>query len=155
MTPSIRRAALVLFGVLAVAVVVWNLVPQVPAGSSHAPAPTYTSPPPAAATVAGNPVPSQPAQSALREYAIEVEELQGLPPDVVPGTRLELWVTWERAAGGAPKLQKLMANASLARVVPSLTPQGPTTAILGIPVHRMPDLLYADGYGRLSVTVVP
>jgi hypothetical protein len=158
MTAGIRRAGLLLFGILAVVVVVWNLVPQtaVAPSADQSPAP-FTShvAAPTSGSGAGQPVASVPEQGAMREYSVALDELQGVPPDATPGTNLELWVTWDKPSGGAPRLHKLIAHAALARIVPPSTPVGPTAAVLSIPIRRVPDLMYADAYGKLSVTILP
>ena len=155
MTSSLRRAALLLFGVVAVGVVVWNLTPA-PADD---PSPSSLDAPSAYASGPSWP-PSLPsggrtsASNGTRDYAIALEELQGFPPDLPPGSVVELWVGWDRPSGAAPKLQRLIPRAELVRVVPPVTPGGPTAVVVRVPLNRMPDLLWADGYGSLSVAVL-
>lgn len=151
MIATARRAGLMLFGVVAVAVVVWNLVPQ--AG------PTAPAQPLASAIPSEIPAPTSAAEALAtnartREYAIALDELQGFPADALPGTHLELWVTWDRPSQRAPKLQRLISEAVLVRVIPPITAGGPTAVVVRVPIKRMPDLLWADGYGALSVGVV-
>lgn len=158
MSPTARRAGLLAFALIACAVVAWNLVPQSPAPSAPSyPQPNLYSPQPAEASpsvaaIAASP-PIEPV-GATREYAIALPELQGLPPDAAPGTRLELWVTWNPPVTRRPKLQRLLADATLVRFAPAVTHDGPGSVILQVPVRRMSDLLYADEYGALSATVL-
>lgn len=93
------------------------------------------------------------ADAGRRSYAIGLQDLPGLPPDAVPGTRLELWVTWEPPVTREPRLQKLIADVVLERTIPGSVPEAPVTVLLSIPADRSGDLIYADGYGRLSVVL--
>jgi hypothetical protein len=152
MTATLRRGALLLFAVVAIGVVVWNVVPPPSRTSKNLAPPTASlsySPP---ATADANSL-QGPRATDEREYAIALEELQGLPPDLPPGTPVELWVGWERPSA-APKLQRLIPRAELVRVIPPLTPSGPTAVVFRVPVNRIPDLLWGDGYGSLSVVVL-
>ena len=88
-----------------------------------------------------------------REYAIGLQELRGLPPDARPGTSFELWVTWEPPVTEDPRLQRLIADVVLERVIPGPVPEAPVTALLSVPAERAGDLIYADTYGRLNVVL--
>lgn len=156
MTATLRRGALFLFAVVAIGVLVWNLVPPSSSGVSPSssgdasfPSHSYPSAPATPVATAAEPLPIN-----TRDYAIALDELQGLPPDLAPGTPVELWVSWERPSAAAPKLQRLIPRAELVRAIPPLTPGGPTAIVFRVPVNRIPDLLWADGYGSLSVTVL-
>ena len=152
MTIALRRAGLLVFAVAAIAAVAWNVMPATPTATRDAglpppsedPIPTIAPGPPDATSV-------QPRET--RDYAIAHDELQGLPPDVPSGTLVELWVGWARPTGGPPKLQRLIPRAEFVRLVPPVTPGGSTAVVLRVPVGRMPDLLWADGYGSLSVAI--
>jgi hypothetical protein len=91
---------------------------------------------------------------SYRSYAVALPELRGLSPDAAPGTRLELWVAWEPPVTKRPQFRLLLRGAVLERLVPPVTAQGPTTALLLVPEERIGDLLYADQWGALSVTTV-
>ena len=91
------------------------------------------------------------AGTERRSYAIGLHELAGFPPDAAPGTRLELWVTWEPPATRGPRLQKLIGDVVLERTIPGSVPEAPVTILLSVPADRVGDLIYADGYGKLSV----
>lgn len=90
-----------------------------------------------------------------RSYAIGLHDLAGLPPDAAPGARLELWVTWEPPVTREPRLQKLIGDVVLERTIPGTVPEAPVTVLLSVPADRVGDLIYADGYGRLSVAAPP
>jgi hypothetical protein len=161
MTATLRKAGLFLFTVIAFGVVAWNLIPQDgPAPPAPADvAPTYAAPPAPPAPSPVVPTGGDPARSATlgpgsRDYAIALPELRGLPQDASPGTRLEVWVTWDRPVTRSPKVQRLLPEASLVRIIPPTTPEGVPAAVLRVPNSSMSDLLYADGYGALSATVL-
>ncbi|MDQ3916302.1 MAG: hypothetical protein M3323_13410 [Actinomycetota bacterium] len=120
-------------------------VASAPAGGGAA----YPLPSPAAARVVG----SGTTDSARRSYAIGLADLQGLPPDAAPGTAFELWVTWEPPVTGEPRLQRLIADVILERVIPGTVPEAPVTVLLSVPAARAGDLIYADTFGRLNVVL--
>jgi hypothetical protein len=91
----------------------------------------------------------------LFAYAVAVTEIAGLPPDAEAGTTLDLWVSWEpplvepRDVG----VQSLMRRVILEKIVPPVTPEGPYVATLLVDRRQVADLLNADRYGALSVTL--
>jgi hypothetical protein len=104
---------------------------------------------------ASSPTPSpSPLRSDQRVYALSLSELSGLPPDARPGTSLQVWVAWEPPITRGPKIQLLVPHATLERIVPGMTPESPMTALLAVPVRAIPDVLYGDRYGALSVTLL-
>jgi hypothetical protein len=90
-----------------------------------------------------------------RSYALEVTELDGLPPDAPPGTLLEVWVTWEPPLTRKIKIQKLIPRARLEKIIPNIVPEAPATALVSVPRSTIVDLMYGDRFGRLGVTVLP
>ncbi len=90
---------------------------------------------------------------ALREYALAISELHGLPPDVQPGQQLELWVAWDPEFSDGPQIQRLLKTVTLTRFVEPVTADGPRVVILSVPVNRVGDLMYGDRFGSLSVTL--
>jgi hypothetical protein len=92
---------------------------------------------------------------ALRGYALPVAELAGLPGDAPPGTELELWVTWDPPVTERPRLQRLIPRVVLQKITPAVTSDGPDAAILLVPEKKLPDLVYADRYGAISVALIP
>ncbi|CAN5652147.1 hypothetical protein BH24ACT26_BH24ACT26_06930 [soil metagenome] len=91
----------------------------------------------------------------LRSYALSLGELQGLSGNAPPGTRLELWVTWEPPVTRRPRIDLLIEDAVLEKIVPALSPQQPGTALVLVRSSQISDLLWADRYGSLSATVQP
>lgn len=91
----------------------------------------------------------------LRSYAVSANELQGLPFDSAPGTKLELWVAWEPPVTKGPRVQRLVEDVVLEKIAPPTVPNGPHTAILLVSPKRISDVIYGDLYGRLSAVVVP
>jgi hypothetical protein len=90
-----------------------------------------------------------------RSYAVEITALDGLPPDAAPGTPLEIWVTWEPPLTKEIRVQKLIQQAHVQKIIPNVIPEGPATALLRIPKRDVADMLYGDRFGRLSAIVLP
>jgi hypothetical protein len=91
----------------------------------------------------------------LRAYAVDLARIQGLPHNASPGTRLQIWVLWERPVVKAPRMQLLIERAILERIVPAFTPTGPDAALLLVKARDIPDLAYGDRFGSLSFSVIP
>lgn len=91
----------------------------------------------------------------LRTYAVSSAELEGLPPDPRPGTRLDVWVAWEPPITEEVRFQKLLAEVTIQQVVPGLVPEEPSTVMLALEPSQISDILYADRYGLLSVVTLP
>jgi hypothetical protein len=134
-----------------------DVVPPIPPADIASPAPVLGSTPaePAASTVAstGSSVVPDTAVDERRGYALSEVDVTGLPPDSPPGTRLELWVTWEPPVTREVKLQRLSRDVLLERIIPGLTPEAPSTILLSVRAEAVPDLLWADRFGGLSVIV--
>jgi hypothetical protein len=90
----------------------------------------------------------------VRAYALAFEELTGLPRDVPPGTRIDLWVAWDPPVTKGPRLQRLLTNLTVEKMAPGVTP-GTDSVILAVPEKRVARLLYGDRYGELSATMIP
>ena len=95
------------------------------------------------------------AGTGFRSYALEITALDGLPPDASPGTPLEIWVTWEPPVTKEIRVQRLIPEAHVQKIIPNVVPEGPATALLRIPKHAISDMLYGDRFGRLSAIVLP
>jgi hypothetical protein len=108
-------------------------------------------------TSSPNPTTGIPATSKAcgQSYAVATNRLRGLPPDATPGTRFTLWVSWGPRVTKAPRIQKLIPVVTLERLIPPVVGQGPTTALLAIPRAHLSDMLYADRFGDLAVTLLP
>lgn len=90
----------------------------------------------------------------FKSYSLPLVELQGLPPDVTSGTRLEVWVAWEPPITERPRVQRLFGGAQVARVIPPTVAEAPTTVELLVPAKEFPELLFADRHGSLSAAVL-
>lgn len=173
MNPRTKNLAIAAGAVIAVGFVAVNTLVAPPAPSAPA-APVVTEPGSAgmASPAAGAPSDAGPGTPTVspaapesigddpalaagdrRSYAIGLQDLSGLPPDASPGARLELWVTWEPPVTQEARLQKLIGDVVLERTIPGPVPEAPVTVLLSVPADRVGDLIYADGYGRLSVVL--
>ncbi|MGH2701778.1 MAG: hypothetical protein ACRDJB_07355 [Actinomycetota bacterium] len=95
-----------------------------------------------------------PASDDLASYAFLLPELEGLPPDVEPGTAIEIWVTWEPPVTKKLQVQQLVPRATVDELIPSIEP-GPPTVMLSLERRHIPDLMYGDRYGALSTLILP
>ena len=95
------------------------------------------------------------AQGAYRGYALALAELRGLSPEVPPGSRLQLWVSWEPPITKHPRVQRLPGVVLVDQIVEPLTPEGPISVELLIPTKELPDFLFAHRYGALSAVLIP
>lgn len=90
-----------------------------------------------------------------RSYALEITELDGLAPDAPPGALLEIWVTWEPPVTRRVRMQKLIREARLEKIIPNIVPEGPATALLSIRSRDIADIMYGDRFGELSAAILP
>lgn len=100
-----------------------------------------------------SPAPVVVEQCGGESYAVAADRLHGLPPDAAPGSRFTLWVSWGPRISKTPRIQKLIPVVALERMIPPVIDGGPTTAMLGIPRRYLSDMLYADRFGDLAVTL--
>jgi hypothetical protein len=116
------------------------------------------SPPVAAASppAGGSPGSGRPSGPGghLLSYALSLDQLSGLSPDSAPGTRLQLWVAWEPPLTPRPRIDLLIEEAVLERIVEGLTPRTPATALVLVEPSAIRDLLYADRYGQLNAVTL-
>ena len=103
--------------------------------------------------VSGPPSGTTPPEGTTREYAVEVSDLLGLPPDIPPGKVMEIWVAWDPAVAKGPQIQRLLKTVTLERFVEPVTMDGPRVAVLSVPRERIGDLMYGDLFGSLAVTL--
>lgn len=87
-------------------------------------------------------------------YAIGLHELQGLAPDADPGARLALWAAWDPPLVEEPRVQMLIEEAVLVKTIPPTLPEGPYTAVISVRRRDVPQLLYGEQWGRLSVVML-
>ena len=156
-----RRLALTGGAGLVAAVVLWSLGPQETSPPSSNSGALVASPPSSASlpiagsspmtpTDAASSIPTQPAPAVRRNYALGLHELDGLSPDVTPGSPLQIWVAWEPPLTRRSQIQLLLPDVLVVRIVPSVVPEGPTTVLISVPARDISDLLYGDRYGELS-----
>lgn len=141
-TRNLALAAIVPAGLAFVAVAI--LWPRPEAINPKPP----VAPPPAPVTA---PVPA----GDLRSYALAVPEIKGMPPNAASGTHFELWVAWDPPITDRPKLQRLIDDVVLERVVSPVVPEAPPVAILLVKRREVDELMWGDRYGALSVTARP
>ncbi|HEX2049320.1 MAG TPA: hypothetical protein VHJ34_01665 [Actinomycetota bacterium] len=154
MSRRARRLAAVVVTIAAVAAV-WNVAAPRPEGSGSAdPASAATGTAPAATGPAPVPRPQQPndapAPVPTRSFAIPAPALGGLALDTPPGTRVDVWVAWGPRVTARPRVQRLVAGATLTEIRPPVA-DGPPTAILAVGARRVSDLFYGYRYGELAV----
>lgn len=89
----------------------------------------------------------------LRSYALELTRLSGLPPDIAPGTPIELWAAWD-SDEGMPGFQKVINNAVVERVAAPVVEGSPPVVLLQISKRDLRDLLWADRYGTLAAVLL-
>jgi hypothetical protein len=165
-----KNLAYAVGGFLALLYVVWAFFGKGGAASpspSGSPAPIFASPSsveeiPAGSYVDPSPFPSvaqSPGVAATTlnvrrsSYALIESDVTGLPPDAAPGTHLELWVSWGPPVTNKPKLQLLLRDVLLEKIIPGFTPEAPSTILLSIRSKDIADMLWADRFGSLSVVV--
>ncbi len=113
--------------------------------------------PPAGAVTAATPIPDSEdfaGNERAVSYAISLVELPGLPPDAGPGTRFDLWVTWEPPITRRPRVQLLLRDVVLERIAEPVTRDGPYVAMLAVDERHLADLLYGDRYGDFNAAVL-
>ena len=155
MTTRTRRLALVGGSALIVGVLAWSFVPAAPSTSPMppqevtAPSPTEAVP----AQLASVPPSPLAEPSSRRTYALGLHELAGIPNDVPPGTSVEIWATWEPPLTREVRVQLLLKDVVIERLVPPVVPEGPTSVLLSVPTRDISDLLYGHRYGELSAVM--
>lgn len=117
-----------------------------PAQSSTPASPASPSPPGSTSTA------SKPPKTSS-SYAIPLTELQGLPAQTEPGTHLDIWVAWNRPVTKGPRIQHLVSDVTVERILPPVSDGEPATVILSVADDSIPRLLYGDRWGALSATV--
>lgn len=155
MSRRARRLAAAVVTVAAVAAV-WSVAAPRPEGSRSAdpasadPAPAASSAPPAPRPLQRHNDAPAPAPAPTRSFAVPATALGGLALDTAPGTRVDLWVSWGPRVTARPRVQRLVAGATLTEIRPPVG-DGPPTAILAVGARHVSDLLYGYRYGELAV----
>jgi hypothetical protein len=93
-----------------------------------------------------------PAATDLTSYAFLLPELEGLPPTTSTGTEIEIWATWEPPVTKRLKIQRLIPKATVTKILPSIEP-GPPTVVLELERRFIPDIMFGDRFGALSVVL--
>lgn len=137
--------AVVTCGVLA-ALIMGIPSPKPPAA---APSASHAGPAPTRA-----PHPVDAGSRHVRTYALAASDLSGLPGDVSPGTRIDLWVAWDPPVTKGPSVQRLLTDLTIAEVAPGVGASSPSV-IVNVPEEDVERLLYGDRYGALSATMIP
>ncbi len=95
---------------------------------------------------------AQPAATDPASYAFLLPELEGLPPNTPSGTEIEIWATWEPPVTKKLKVHQLIPRATVTEIIPSIEP-GPPTVMLEVERRAIPDLMYGDRFGALSIVL--
>lgn len=98
-------------------------------------------------------VATPPSSTDLASYAFHLPELDALPATVPPGTEIEIWATWEPPVTKKLKVQRLIPRATVEKVIPSID-SGPPTVLLELERRYIPDIMYGDRFGSLSVVLL-
>lgn len=154
-----QRLITIAAGLIALtAAVVWvgqGAAPSRPAAATPE-AITAPSPAPDASSVdehAKSAAPRRVGSRDLVSYAIPITEMQGLPPDIAPGTMIDLWVMWQPPVTKRPKVDRLLQGVLLEKIVPPLLPDGPYAAVLMVSPDDFGTLVWGDRLGALSAAV--
>lgn len=150
MSDRSKRLALAAGALLVVVIAAWTVVPaEERSVAARRDAPSLSPSPPL--RDGGRFSPQRAPET--RAYAIALSELQGLPSDAPRGLRLDIWVAWDPPITKRPRIERLLTGVELERIIPPVTADGPASAILRVNVSDIPNLLYADRYGAMSVTI--
>lgn len=95
------------------------------------------------------------SDEGYRRYALPLAEVRGLSPASPPGSRVQLWVSWEPPITKHPRVQRLRGTAIVDEVLEPTIPEGPVAVALLIPKDGLPDFLFAHKYGSLSAVTIP
>ena len=69
-------------------------------------------------------------------------------------SEIEIWATWEPPVTKKLKVQQLIPLAFVEKIIPSIEP-GPPTVMLSLERRAIPDLIYGERFGALSVVLDP
>lgn len=133
--------------------------------SPSAPSPPAASLAPQSGPLLGSPAPldaassEAPALQGVRSgagqalYTIYLYKLPGLAPDAMPGSILDIWVTWKPPLTERPKVQLLLAGVQLSRIETGFE-QGPVADLL-VDEDDVPDLIYGERFGSFNAVTRP
>jgi hypothetical protein len=111
----------------------------------------------AAASIApaASPEASQPPVPPDRAtYWIGAHEIEGVVPELAPGTRVEVWVTWEPPLVKQPVVEKLIRDAYIAAILPSTMIEGTLDVGLSLNDRDISAMTYGERFGSLNLIVL-
>jgi hypothetical protein len=117
---------------------------------------TRTALAPPSTTPDASTTPSAPSGAGLERsddwysYALDLLEVDGRPPDLEPGTPVEIWVSWSDG-GRVSQPERWIRKAVFRRIAPSVTSMGPDVVVLDIPAGERAKMIWADGYGAVTL----
>lgn len=158
MTSKNRNLAVTAGTVVALALVLWNIIPG-PASTPVAKAdptiaaastpPSTTSPLPASSST---PL-TDPVADGGRSYSIALHELSGLTQSTPPGTHIEIWAAWD-SGSSEPHVQRLLKDVVVEKIEPPFLPEGPTEVVLSLAAHQAKRMFWGDKYANLGAIVI-
>ncbi|MPZ69247.1 MAG: hypothetical protein GEU71_06910 [Actinobacteria bacterium] len=150
MSRRVRNLAITAAAPLVAIVLIWGFL-----GSDRPPRAAPPAPKPANSTPAAEaPEPREDGVSE-RLYSIALYRLNGLSPAALPGTGLEIWVSWSEKVLDEPKLQRLIRRVTLEGIEVGPSPEAPSIVTLRVPVKEIPNLIWAEFFGELAVAARP
>lgn len=109
---------------------------------------------PTAALPSSEALPTPPLNAQGRiTYHMTLDELDGMPANVRPWTKIELWVAWDPPITDEPLVQLLNDDIYVESVLPPIAQGGSHVVKLAVRPRDRVDLVYADRYGALSVMI--
>ena len=94
-----------------------------------------------------------PAEQGWRGYALSIPDVDGMPPDLQPGDRLEIWVAWDPPITTKTKIEPLVDRVLYERTVPPTIPGEAPVAVVLVPDGKVDELMWGDRYGALAVVI--
>lgn len=99
-------------------------------------------------------LPTAPSDAQGRiTYHMTLDELDGMPANIHPWTKIELWVAWDPPITDEPLVQLLNDDIYVESVLPPVVQGGSHVVKLAVRPKDRVDLVYADRYGALSVMI--
>lgn len=151
MSRRVRNLAIAAAAPLAALFLIWSMIDsEAPSASPDSPASEL-----AASTASDNPSIAPEADPSRRLYSIALYRLNGLSPTALPGSSLEIWVSWSEKVLDEPKLQRLIPRVTLERIEPGPSPEAPSIVTLSVPEKEIPTLIWGELFGELAVATRP
>ncbi len=100
--------------------------------------------------------PSEPeTESDTRTYALALTDIPGLSGRTPAGSHIDVWVTWDRPVTRRPKVQPLLRDVTIERIVTPLSEGDSPDVLIRVPTKQLVRLVYGDRYGALNAALVP